>query len=113
MTTHGAWYHVIVPRKFNDGRPIPKSRFESICEELAGEFGGVTEFNEPVFSMQGTWMGFGFPQRENVRIIGTFARDINAARAFFDEAVARWKAPAMLDQEAILITESHVEVMLK
>lgn len=46
-------------------------------------------------------------------IIGTFARDINAVRAFFDEAVVRWKALEMLDQEAILITETHVEVMLK
>ena len=58
-------------------------------------------------------MGIGFPQTEDVVIIGTFARDINAARAFFDGAVERWKAPNMLDQEAILITETHVEVMLK
>ena len=111
--THGAGYHVIVPRHFNNGRPIPQKRFAAISQELMNEFGGVTEFREPVFSMQGTWMGFGFPQTEQVRIIGTFARDLNAARAFFDEAVERWKAPEMLDQEAILITESHVEVMFK
>ncbi len=111
MTTHGAWYHLIVPRKFNSGRPIPQRRFAAIRAELIKQFGGVTRFEQPVFSMQGTWMGFGFPQTEDVVIIGTFARDINAAREFFDEAVERWKA--MLDQEAILVTETHVEVMLK
>ena len=113
MTTHGAWFHLIVPRSFNDGRPIPNERLDAIWSELVLQFGGVTRFDEPVFSMQGTWLGFGLPQTEAVLIVGTFARDINGARTFFDEAVARWKAPDMLDQEAILITESHVEVMLK
>jgi hypothetical protein len=113
MTTHGAWFHLIVPRNFNDGRRIPEKRFAAIRAELIGQFGGVTRFEPPVFSMQGTWMGLGFPQTEDVIIIGAFARDINAARAFFDEAGARWKAPNMPDQEAILITETHVEVMLK
>ncbi len=113
MTTHGAWYHLILPRNFNDGRPIPEAQLDVVWLEMARHFGGVTQFREPVFSMQGTWLGFGSPQTEQVLIIGTFAQDINAARAFFDEAVARWKAPEMLDQEAILITESHVEVMLK
>lgn len=111
MTTHGAWYHVIVPRSFNDGRPIPEDRFLAIVKELAIQFGGATHFQEPVFSVQGTCMGFGFPQTEHVHIVGAFARDINAARAFFDEPPIRWKAPDILDQEAILITESHVEVM--
>lgn len=113
MTTHGAWYHVFVPLTFNDGRPIPDDRFDAMALEIVAQFGGVTRFEEPVFSMQGTWLGFGFPQTEKVFIVGAFARDINAARAYFDEAALRWKAPEMLDQEAILVTETHVEVMLK
>ena len=113
MTTHGAWYHVILPRHFNDGRPIPKKQFRSIRRELVKQFGGFTLFEKPVFSMQGTWLGVGLPKAEDVWIVGTFARDINAARAFFDEAVPRWKGPKLLDQEAILVTETHVEVMLK
>lgn len=62
MTTHGAWFHVIVPRNFNNGRRIPQKRLDAIREELIQQFGGVTRFEQPVFSMQGTWMGFRRPK---------------------------------------------------
>lgn len=113
MTRHGAWYNVFLPRNYNDGRPIESSKFDPIARELVAQFGGITEFKEPVFPMQGSWMGMGLLQAEDVFIYGVFAADVNAARAFFNEAITRWKAPHMLEQEAILLTEMVIEVLLK
>ncbi len=113
MTTHGAWYNVFLPKNYNDGRPIEQPKLDAIGGELARQFGGMSIFKEPVFTIHGAWMGFGFLQREDILIYGVFANDINTARPFFDEAALRWKSPECLDQEAILITEMIVEVMVK
>lgn len=113
MTTHGAWYNVFLPRNYNDGRPIEPGKFDALARELIGRFGGMTEFKEPAFPLQGSWMGLGLLQTEDVFIYGVFATDVNAARAFFDEAVERWKDPEMLDQEALLVTEMVAEILLK
>jgi hypothetical protein len=42
-----------------------------------------------------------------------YAENINGARDFFDAAVERWKSKAWFDQEAILVTEMAIEVLLK
>ncbi|MCS6860564.1 MAG: hypothetical protein NZT92_09635 [Abditibacteriales bacterium] len=113
MTTHGAWYNIFLPKNYNDGRPIELEKFDAIITELSRQFGGMTAFDKPVFTIQGAWMGLGFLQREDILIYGVFAHDINAARPFFDEAAVRWKSKEWLDQEAILMTEMIIEVMVK
>jgi hypothetical protein len=110
---HAAWYNVFLPRNYNDGQPIGTDKFLAIQQELIEQFGGLTEFNRPVFPMQGSWMGFGFLQTEDILIYGVYSEDINEARAFFDEATERWKSKEWLDQEATLVVEVTVEVLLK
>jgi hypothetical protein len=63
--------------------------------------------------MQGSWMGFGFLQTEDISIYSVFAENINEVREFLDAAVERWKSKEWLDQEAILVTEMAIEVLLK
>jgi hypothetical protein len=109
----GAWYNIFLPKNYNDGRPIESGKFRAIREELAEHFDGLTEFATPLFPMQGSWMGFGFLQTEDIFIYSVFAENINDAREFFDSAVEGWKSEEQLNQEAILVTEMAVEVLLK
>lgn len=110
---HGAWYNIFLPQQYNDGSPIEIEKFRAIQKELAQHFNGVTEFATPLFPMQGSWMGFGFLQTENISIYSVYAENINDAREFLDAAVERWKSKEWLDQQALLVTEMAIEVLLK
>jgi len=110
---HGAWYNIFLPRQYNDGSPIEEEKFVAIRQELSQQFDGVTKFTTPLFPMQGSWMGLGFLQTEDIYIYSVYAENINGAREFFDVAVERWKSKAWFDQEAILVTEMAIEVLLK
>jgi len=110
---HGAWYNIFLPRQYNDGSPIEEGKFAAFRQELAQQFNGVTEFTNPLFPMHGSWMGFGFLQTEPINIYGVYAENINETRDFFDTAVERWKSKEWFDQEAILVTEMAIEVLLK
>ena len=45
---------VYLPLDYNDGRPIPASKFVALQEELLGRFGGVTS-TQRQFPLQGLW----------------------------------------------------------
>ncbi len=110
---HGAWYNIFLPKQYNDGNSIETEKLAVIRQELAEGFNGLTVFTTPLFPMQGSWMGFGFLQTEDIRIYSVFAENINEAREFLDAAVERWKSKEWLDQQAILVTEIAIEVLLK
>jgi hypothetical protein len=45
---------VYLPLDFNDGRPIPESKYVSLQQELLDRFGGVTSLQRQ-FPLQGVW----------------------------------------------------------
>jgi hypothetical protein len=45
---------VYLPLDYNDGRPIPESRYIALQQELLNRFGGVTSV-ERQFPLQGVW----------------------------------------------------------
>jgi hypothetical protein len=45
---------VFLPLDYNDGRPIPASKFTAVQEELLARFGGVTSMQRQ-FPLQGIW----------------------------------------------------------
>ncbi len=45
---------IYLPLDFNDGRPIPESRYASLLHELLNRFGGVTSVQRH-FPLQGVW----------------------------------------------------------
>jgi len=45
---------IYLPLDYNDGRPIPESRYVSIQQELLNRFGGVTSVQRQ-FPLQGIW----------------------------------------------------------
>jgi len=108
---HGAWYNVFLPYRYNDGSSIEAAKFLAIQESLIQRFGGLTRFEQPLFSMQGSWTGFGFTQTEDVKIYGIFSDDINSAREFLEHHKRLWQSSDWLDQEILFMTESAVEVL--
>lgn len=47
-------YDIFLPLQFNDGRPIPPDRFDSVERRLLGRFGGVTA-QQRDFPLRGAW----------------------------------------------------------
>ncbi len=45
---------IYLPLDYNDGRPIPESKYVSLQQELLGRFGGVTSVQRQ-FPLQGIW----------------------------------------------------------
>ena len=45
---------VYLPLDYNDGRPIPESKYVSLQQELLHQFGGVTSVQRQ-FPLQGVW----------------------------------------------------------
>ena len=45
---------IYVPLDYNDGRPIPESKYVSLQRELLDRFGGVTSVQRQ-FPLQGVW----------------------------------------------------------
>ena len=46
--------NVYLPLDYNDGRPIPESKYVSLQQELLNRFGGVTSVQRQ-FPLQGVW----------------------------------------------------------
>ncbi len=83
--THGAWYSIFLPFRYNDGTLVEDSRFTGVLDTLMERFGGMTEVGEPEGPVLGSWSGFGYTQTERMTIFAVFAEDINSARAFLEE----------------------------
>jgi hypothetical protein len=45
---------IFLPLDYNDGRPIPESKYVSLQQELLSRFGGVTSVQRQ-FPLQGVW----------------------------------------------------------
>jgi hypothetical protein len=45
---------IYLPLEYNDGRPVPESKYISIQQELLNRFGGVTSVQRQ-FPLQGVW----------------------------------------------------------
>jgi hypothetical protein len=47
---------IYLPLDYNDGRPIPESKYVALQQELVGRFGGLTSIQRQ-FPLQGMWQG--------------------------------------------------------
>jgi hypothetical protein len=56
---------VYLPLDYNDGRPIPESKFISVQQELLERFGGVTSVQRQ-FPLQGIWQSGGQVYQDRV-----------------------------------------------
>ena len=56
---------IYVPLDFNDGRPIPESKFVALQEELLARFGGLTSIQRQ-FPLMGAWQSGASIYRDRV-----------------------------------------------
>ena len=95
---------IYLPLDFNDGRPIPQSRFVALQQELLNRFGGVTSMQRQ-FPLQALWQSGAEVYQDRVVVFTVMDfRDENQFQSlrFLERLKARLKK--RLDQLEILIT---------
>lgn len=59
---------VYLPLDYNDGHPIPDSKFLAVQQQLLERFGGVTSIQRQ-FPLQGLWRGEGKVHQDRVVVL--------------------------------------------
>lgn len=106
---NGKWYNIFLPAYYNDGKEIEAGKFETTREELVKEFGGLTAFSKPTYTIQGFWRFGDLLYSEEVRIFRVFSKNVNTARTFFE--VSKKKLRQRFKQKEIFITETDLELL--
>jgi len=99
---------IYLPLDYNDGRPIPESKYLSLQDELVDRFGGVTS-NQRQFPLQGVWQsGTGtYHDRVVVFSVMNFRDEAQLeSLRFLERLKARLKKK--FDQLEILITVTEL-----
>ncbi len=95
---------IFLPLDFNDGEPIPASRYVSIQRELLQRFGGVTSVQRD-FPLQGIWQAGGDVYHDRVVVFSVMdfriETEVECLR-YLERLKVRLKKK--LDQLEILIT---------
>jgi len=60
---------IYLPLDYNDGRPIPESKYLALQEELVDRFGGVTSVQRQ-FPLQGVWQWSEETYHDRVVVLG-------------------------------------------
>lgn len=106
MSTTYRRYQVLLPLRFNDGRPVPRELFFDVFAELREHFGAASFETQRIV---GTWMHEGTTyQDETVRVV-VDVPDLPEHRAYFVEYKETLKA--RFRQIDIWLTSSPLEVL--
>lgn len=100
-------YDVFLPINYNDGRPIPKERFQAVEERLLARFGGVTSHQRD-FPLRGVWQGESCLYLDEVVIITVLDFHRGGSARFIRDL--KTSLLRDFDQLEILITESMLRV---
>jgi hypothetical protein len=95
---------IYMPLDFNDGKPIPESRYVSIQQELLSRFGGVTSVQRH-FPLQGLWQAGAEVYHDRVVVFSVIDFRVETQLAclrYLERLKGRLKKK--LDQLEILIT---------
>ena len=82
-------YEIFLPRKFNDGQPVPEERIAETLFELRHEFGAVSWETQTI---RGMWQHQGIVFRDDLVRVWVDVTDIAANREFFRQLKERLKA---------------------
>jgi hypothetical protein len=100
-------YDLYLPLTFNDGRPVPDSRFDSVEQKLLKRFGGVTS-QQRSFPLRGIWQGERRLYLDDVIVIT--ALDFRARGSSRYIGMLKQEMLRDFKQVEILITESSLWV---
>ena len=93
-----------LPLDYNDGRPIPESRFTSLLEELVDRFGGITSVQRE-FPFQGIWKSPKTTYHDRIVVLTAMDfHDWTQLECLRYLARLKTRLKRSLDQEEILIT---------
>jgi hypothetical protein len=95
---------IYLPLDYNDGRPIPESKFVSIQQELLNRFGGVTSVQRQ-FPLQGVWQSGPDVYHDRVVVLGVmdFREETQLQCLRYLERL-KGRLKKKLDQLEILVT---------
>jgi hypothetical protein len=99
---------IYLPLDYNDGRPIPESRYVALQQELPGRFGGVTS-TQRQFPLQGVWQSGTEVYQDRVVIFSVMSfRDETQLESlrFLERLKSRLKRK--FDQLEVLITVTEL-----
>jgi hypothetical protein len=106
MSTSSRRFEILLPVRFNDGRPIPDDLFAEVLLELRQRFGAVSSETQII---RGMWEQKGQLYRDDTIRIFADVPDISASREFFAQFKERLKS--RFEQLEIWITTYPIEVL--
>jgi hypothetical protein len=99
---------IYLPQDYNDGRPIPESKYVSLQQELLNRFGGVTSVQRQ-FPLQGVWQSGSDVYHDRVVVFSVMdfreGTQLEGLR-YLEKLKGRFKKK--FDQLEILITVSEL-----
>ena len=99
-------FELLLPLKFNDGRPIPREMLAETAFEIKKRFEGVSWETHVI---EGFWRHGGIEYRDQVNRIFVEAEDTSEHRYFFQSLKERLKA--RFQQVDIRLTVHPIEVL--
>jgi hypothetical protein len=99
-------FEVLLPRRFNDGRPVPDEFIADTLIELETQFGAVSCETQTI---RGFWNFEGQPFRDDLVRVFADVPDVPESRQFFEEYKERLKA--RFQQLDIWLTTYLIEVL--
>ena len=106
MSTAFRRFEILLPLRFNDGRPVPDSLIADTLLELRRQFGAVSCETQTI---HGTWQHHGQVFRDDLMRAFVDAPDTPASREFF--VAFKERARARFEQIDIWMTTYPIEVM--
>jgi hypothetical protein len=99
---------IFLPLDYNDGRPIPESKYVSLQEELLARFGGVTSVQRQ-FPLQGVWQSESVVYHDRVVVLSVmdFRQEAQLESLRYLERL-KGRLKKKFDQLEILITVAEM-----
>jgi hypothetical protein len=88
MSTKWRRFEVMLPRQFNDGRPVPLEWISLATLEISDQFGAVSYETQVI---EGQWQQAGIVYRDNLARIVVDMPDKKENRAWMKAFKSRWK----------------------
>lgn len=105
MSTKWRRFEVMLPRQFNDGRPVPPEWISAAVLEIGDHFGAVSYETQVI---EGQWQQAGIVYRDNLARIVVDVPDNKKARAWMKDFKHRWKQK--LEQLEIWMVSYRIDI---
>jgi len=99
-------YEILLPRRFNDGRPVPKALLAGTLPELEGQFGSISCETQVI---HGRWRGEANAFRDDLMRVYVDVEPTPEVQAFFANFKERLKS--RFQQLDIWLTSHSIDIL--